>query len=207
MTDARAPLPPGVTIDPPPAHLRPREHDPLDYWRRTVEGDDETNRPPKLADATVFPKWVETGAPDALRAKLFACSGGVDSSHYMEANRYRVIPDMAWPEARAALNRLAVEVRGYSIAAADHVALAEFALTAHGFTGFQGLRGEHAVKLRGELQGAIRHLSGWLSRKLMEAAHHAHTITRPVTNRLQRDGWRGNAVLWAMVPVADDKWA
>jgi hypothetical protein len=201
------PLPPGVTIDPPPAHLRPREHDPLDHWWHVASANDvDDDFSPDLAGAKAFPPLIETGAPDALRTtKLFPCSGGVDSSRYMEPTRYRAIPDMTWPEARVALNRLAVEIKGYSTAA-DYVALAEFTLTVHGFTRFQGARSEHAVKLRIELQDAIRHLWGWLSRKLNGAADHAHTIRRPVTNRLQGDGWRGNAVLWAMVPVANDQW-
>jgi hypothetical protein len=210
MTDAQAPLPPGVTIDPPPAHLRLREHDPLGYWRRTADADDETDRPPKLADAKAFPARIETGAPDALSAKPFACSGGVDSSRYMEAKLYRPMPDMTWPEARAALNRLLVPVTSYlrqDATTAHYVGLAEFALTAHGFTGFQGLKSDHAVKLRRELQEAIGHLCAWLSRKLSDAAYQSRTITRPVTNRLQGYSWRGNAALWAMVPVADDQWA
>ena len=55
------------------------------------------------------------------------------------------MPDMTWPEARAALNRLREPVADYRwrdrATTTQYVALAEFALTAHGFERFTGLDG------------------------------------------------------------------
>ena len=74
------PLPAGVTIAPPPPELKLGQED--DLWRRwRLPGpyaDDEGDRHDPLADATAFPNKAETDTPDALRPKLFACSGGIE---------------------------------------------------------------------------------------------------------------------------------
>jgi hypothetical protein len=154
------PLPPGVTVAPPPPELKLGEEDnPRRLWRIS-DPDDDNYRHDPLAEATAFPDKTETDTPDALRAKPFACSGSINSTRYQEASRFRAMPDMTWPEARVALNRLAWPVASYywrdRATSPDYVALAEFALTAHGFTGFAGLRGEHAVKLREGLHHVLR---------------------------------------------------
>jgi hypothetical protein len=74
---------------------------------------------------------------------------------------------MTWREARAALHRLVVDLRSCRDHTRDKPAtkmdLAEFALTAHGFNGFQRLRRELAVKLRQELSAAAGTLAHYLS--------------------------------------------
>jgi hypothetical protein len=128
----------------------------------------------------------------------------------MEATRFRSMPDMTWPEARAALNRLRTPIADYRHhgTTAEYVALAEFALTAHDFTGFAGLRGEHGVKLRQEIADVILL---YLRKKLGDVLHAAErladTVARPITNRLHGEGWRGNRALWVMVPIGAERWA
>jgi len=74
-------------------------------------------------------------------------------------------------------------------------------------TGFVGLRGEHAVKLRNELHHVIRlHLYERLHGTLHRAGADAATSARPITNRLQGEGWRGNRALWGSVPYAASCW-
>jgi hypothetical protein len=206
-------LPPGVEIAEPPSWLRlPREKDDDGYyhsWRADDDAPHDGRRHSSLHDATKFPERIETDTPDALRAKLFACSGSPSSSRYMEPTKFRPMPDMSWEEARIAFNRLRVPLMHYHYkrtTTRDYVAFAEFALTAHGFQGFVGKKGDNAVKLRKDLDEAIvlylhRHLSSAL-----QTANHATVLAHPITNRLQGESWRGNAVLWAMVPTATAHW-
>lgn len=204
-------IPPGLTIAPPPPELRLGDDDPWNRWRIDQSRDDDDYRHDPMAEATAFPERIETDTLDTLQAKLFACSGAADSTRYQEATWFRAMPDMTWPEARAALNRLAVGLQSYGRLArgkpAARIALADFALTAHGFEGFVGLRGEHGVKLRQEICDAIRTLHHHLAHTLNRADRDAAAITRPITNRLHGEEWHGNKALWAMVPVATDRWA
>jgi hypothetical protein len=207
-------LPPGVTIVAPPPALKLGDNEALSRWRMPGASAEDANgdarSPDGVDSATTFPERVETGEPSALRGKLFACSGGIESMQYQEATRFRPMSDLTWLEARVALNRLLFPVTSYywrdRTTTPDYIALAEFALTAHGFTGFAGLRGRHAIKLRDELQYAIR--TGLYERLhcVLHAAVDVDLITRPITNRLKGDGWRGNGALWAMVPIAADRW-
>jgi hypothetical protein len=146
-------FPPGVTILPPPPEL---ELDEDDGHRRYdwSGGYGQRSAPLSAAQAAkAFPELVEVDAPDSLRAaKMFACSGSPDSSRYREATMFRAMREMGWEEARIALNRLVVPVRWDHGKTSECVALAEFALSATGFDGFDGRRGEHAVKLRGALR-------------------------------------------------------
>jgi hypothetical protein len=84
--------------------------------------------------------------------------------------------------------------------------LAEFVLTAHGFDGFVGNRGEHAVKLRGELSSAVATLLRHLGNMLEQADRYIRSAAQPIPNRLHGEDWRGNRWLWAMVPLAADRW-
>jgi hypothetical protein len=202
-------LPPGVTIAKPPAELKLGDADD-DWCHHYLDHNDD--RPDILHDATAFPARVTAGSPEELMAKLFACSGSVDSSRYMEPTKFRSIPEMNWEEARVALNRLRVDVSGWDrrhrTGTEHYAALAEFALTVYRFTGFQGLRGEHAVKLRKELAHVIpADLKHHLMMVLHRAEDTAKVIAWPITNCLQREGWRGNVVLWARVPTGAGKWA
>jgi hypothetical protein len=209
-----APLPPGVEIAPPPPELKLRDKKDSGYypdWRELIDDDQcDGNRQESLSAATKFPERIETGTPEVLRTKLFACSGSPNSLRYMEPSKFRAIPDMGWEEARIALNRLRVPLyHSYRNRATtrDYVALAEFTLTAHGFEGFAGKKGGHAVKLRKELNEAIvLDLHRHLHEALETAKNHAAVIARPITTRLQGKGWRDNAVLWAMVPTAAARW-
>ena len=103
--------------------------------------------------AHAFPEPFQAEPLEVLRTtQLLACSGSIDSGRYREANKFRTLPEMGWEEARIALNRCAVVLRDTK--PATYVALAAFALTATGFEGFAGRRGDHAVKLREELAAA-----------------------------------------------------
>jgi hypothetical protein len=202
---------PGLTIGEPPLELRLGND--AEPWRSRDYAiyNDDRDRQDILHEATAFPAAVTAGTPDELMAKLFACSGAVDSSRYLEPTKFRAIPDMAWPEARAALNRLSVDVSGYDRGhrtGTEHfVALAEFVLTVQGFTGFQGLRGEHAVKLRDRLTHVIPvDLQHHLRMELRGSADTVRVLACPITNRLQGEGWRGNVVLWAKVPTSARQW-
>src|ERR1700747_3122037 len=97
-------LPPGVVIGPPPAELQLGDDD--DDWRaewRSRLGSDSSDLTAAQA-AKAFPERIAVDPPEALRtAKLFGCSGSVNSGRYREATRYRFLPDMGWEEARVAL--------------------------------------------------------------------------------------------------------
>ena len=205
-----ATLPPGVTIAKPQPELKlggeydNRHHDYLVYH-------DDRDRADILHDASAFPTHCVIGSPQEIMAKLFACSGSLGSSRYREATKFRAIPDMGWEEARIALARLQTDVSGWDRAhrttTEHYVALAEFALTVYGFQGFNGRRGEHAVKLRGELAHVIQvNLQHHLRMELHGSADTARVFDYPITNRLQGEGWRGNAVLWAKVPTSACQW-
>ncbi len=143
-----------------------------------------------------------------LLDKLFACSGSVDSSRYQEATKFRTIPQMVWEEARVALKRLLSDADRRWAGSQCYVDVAEFVLTAWVFEGFVGRKGDHAVKLRKELSDAVllcigRRLSSVL--RTTDAA--AGTIARPITERLHKEHmWRGNAVLWANMPISASEW-
>jgi hypothetical protein len=141
-------------------------------------------------------------------------AGSPDSSRYREATKFRAMLDMGWEEARVALNRLVEPVRFRSARTSQYVALAEFALTAIGFTGFVGRRGEHAVKLRDALgdAGEILHLR--LNTMLQEAERNAVQLSRPITLHGSGD-MRGshesfaNAIVrafWTLVPTTAEEW-
>ena len=205
--DSRS-LPPGVTIAPPPAALELNSNDDDGYaWCHRNDADQR--EPTGVHAAMAFPERIEVEDEAALRTtQPFACSGSVDSTRYQEATRFRAMPDMGWEEARVALNRLLVKPPHYGVGGStrDYVALAEFALTAQGFEGFDGRKGEHAVKLRRELAGAIDRLRKRLDDTFGRAEGHATTLARPITARLDGKAWRGNDVLWAMVPTAPAAW-
>src|SRR5690242_20433842 len=164
-------LPRGVTIAPPPAELKlgnDGEGDGYPFpWRHGYDDYDADYRrggSTALESATELPARTEAeGPPEMLRSsKLFACSGSVDSERYAEATKFRTMPCMTWPEARVALNRLVADTGSYSsryrVTASEYIELAEFALTAAGFEGFEGRKGDNAVKLRDELRAAIGRL-------------------------------------------------
>ena len=196
-------LPPGVSIAPPPEELELDSADDSGYARRRYDAPYRRSQLP-VQEATAFPVRIVTEAPAVLRStKAFACSGAVDSSRYQEATRFRTMPEMGWDEARVALNRLLVKTPGE---ARDYVALAEFALSACGFEGFAGRKGDHAVKLRRQLDHAIKALQQRLRNRLGKLAQHAQTLARPITAHLDGEAWRNNDVLWAKVPTAPDAW-
>jgi hypothetical protein len=207
-----ATLPPGVTVAKPPAELELNDDDDGDWridYRRHY--DDERRGPDALQNATAFPKRVEAGTPQALMAKMFGCSGSLDSRRYLEATKLRAIPDMTWEEARIALNRLIAGVGSYSsryrVTTHEYVALAEFALTARGFEQFVGKKGDHAIKLRKELGDAIGQLQHRLQSALYTSANNARVLARPITNRLPHiEHWHRNEALWTMVPTAAERW-
>jgi predicted DNA-binding transcriptional regulator AlpA len=208
-------LPPGVTIAPPPPELNLGNDDGDDGYRfRWRYGDDDEdyrrNGSTALESATEFPERSEVEGLLLRSSKLFACSGSVDSERYAEATKYRTMPTMSWLEARVALNRLVADtgsyISRYRVTAREYVALAEFALAASGFEGFEGRKGDNAVKLREELRAAIRRLHGRLDRALDGAEREAGIIAKPIAARLRGEMWHGNRVLWAMVPTAADAW-
>jgi hypothetical protein len=45
-----------------------------------------------------------------------------------------------------------------------------------------------------------------LQRTLHSAGAYAATIARPITDRLQGEGWRGNRALWGLVPTTANHW-
>jgi hypothetical protein len=128
----------------------------------------------------------------------------------MEPTKFRAMPDMGWEEARIALNRLRVPLYHsyYNPATTrDYVALAEFILTAYGFEGFAGKKGDHAIKLRKDLGDAIMdYLRRHLDSALQTAKNHATGLTHPISSCLRGEGWRGNDVLWGKVPTAAAHW-
>lgn len=62
-------------------------------------------------EATDVPERCAAGAPQELIAKLYACSGLLDSTRYREASKFRDLPGMDWADARVALNRLIANIR------------------------------------------------------------------------------------------------
>jgi hypothetical protein len=204
------PLPSGLTIGAPPLDLRLGRADGEHSYEPAVY-DNERRHQDILRDTMTPPTACIAATPEALMTKLFACSGAVDGSRYMEATKFRMIADMTWPEARAALNRLHVDVSGWDrrhrTTTAHRIALAEFALTAHGFDGFQGKRGEHAVKLRDELMHVIAvEMHSYLRTGLNGSANKAPMLSRPIASRLQGKSWPGNDDLRAMVPISATHW-
>jgi hypothetical protein len=206
-------LPPGVTIAPPPPELQLDKDD--DYRGDWSGRYGQRSALSGVQAGKAFPEPVEVGAPEPLRtAKMFACSGSPDSCRYREATKFRAMREMGWEEARIALNRLVEPVRDRSGKPSQYVALAEFALTAIGFTGFVGRRGEHAVKLRDAL-GDARNilLHGRLNTMLQEAERNAAQLSRPIT--LHGGDMRGshesfaNAIVrafWTLVPTTAEEW-
>jgi hypothetical protein len=154
-----------------PRERSPDESEYPDAWWRS-----SYDRPSReKADDLAYPERIEVGT------ELFACSGSVDSHSFREATKFRALPDMTWEEARIALARLQAG-RGITTSRAA-VALAEFALPASGFTGFDrnSKRGDNAVKLRDSLVEARAMLRVFLCRRLAIAAQAAHDLARPVT--------------------------
>jgi hypothetical protein len=200
-------LPPGVTIAPPPPELRLGDDDHFEGWGTHY-------RRPTLSAiqaAKAFPKPIEVDAPEALRTqKQFACSGGLDSTRYREATKFRAPVGMYWEEARIALNRLLVPVRYDGGKSPEYVALAEFVLSVVGFSGFVGLRGEHAVKLRDALGDAIVSLHRRLDGTLGEGGRQDTLLARPITLHGDMRGTPesvANSIagaFWTMVPTGDD---
>jgi hypothetical protein len=116
---------------------------------------------------------------------------------------------MDWEEARVALKRLLSDTDRRWAGSRHYVDVAEFALTAWGFEGLVGRKGDHAVKLRKELSDAVLLCIG---RQLQSVLHTANaaadTIARPITERLHEEHmWRGNSALWANVPTSASDWA
>src|SRR6516164_7218797 len=211
MTD----FPAFFEIAPPPPELRLRD-DSDDYgWRRYRDSDQDGLSAIQAAKA--FPAAVEVDPPEALRAAVFACSGGLYSSRYREATTFRAMPNMGWEEARIALNRLLSPIR-YSTRETrqyqtrQYVALAEFVLTATGFTGFVGRRGEHAVKLRDGLGDAIDQLRRRLDDTLRGEERNTELLARPITLHGDMRGTPesvANSIVcafWTMVPTTADEW-
>jgi hypothetical protein len=209
MTD----LPAFFEIAPPPPELQLDDDDSDTYgWRRYYH-DRGPDGPSVIQAAKAFPEAIAVDPPETLRTtKVFACSGSPDSSRYREATRFRLMPEMGWEEARAALNRLLVD---HEKSSADCVRLAEFALTADGFAGFAGRKGDHAVKLRSELVDAIKKLHRPLSGKLETARGNAARLARPITGHGEdmTDYYAARQAaaaiaqaLWTNVPAASDQW-
>jgi hypothetical protein len=160
-------------------------------------------------EATAYPKPCETGTPEELIAKFYACSGSLGSKQYREATKYRDLPNMDWPDARVALNRLVVAVqdnrynrrRKPDDINRDLVALAEFALTSRGFEDFVGKKGDAAPRFRQELQDAAwRYLCPPLQRRLESAEQNAKAAARPITDTMKHR-WGPNDALQARVPI------
>lgn len=199
-------LPPDVIILPPPPESGLGEQQ-APSWQSYR--DDDERGPNAMERARQFP---ERAPAEDTSERLFACSGSIDSAHYREATQYRTLTDMTWPEARVALNRLVVAAtpsygRRVRVTAADCVALAEFALAAAGFEGFQGRKGDNAVKLRTELGEAISRLRlGRLHECLSGADKLAAIAAKPITACLSAERWGKNHELWASVPTAADTW-
>jgi hypothetical protein len=205
-------LPFGFTIGPPVPELRLDERQ-----RRDDYGYDWRDRRSSLDDiggSQEFPKPVEVDTPEALRTtKMFGCSGGVDSSRYLEATKFRTMQGMGWEEARVALNRLIVPVRyDRDGETSERVALAEFALSAVGFTDFVGKRGEHAVKLRDALGDAGNILHQRLSDLLQKAESNARSLARPITlhgdPRNSHEDVADSIVraFWTPMPTTAEEW-
>jgi hypothetical protein len=173
-------LPSFVTIAPPPPELHLGKEDDGDRFDWPRAG--QRSALSAVQASKAFPEPVEADAAEALRTeKMFACSGSPDSSRYREATKFRPMQGMGWEEARVALNRLVEPARLDRGQPSQYVSLAEFALTASGFDGFDGRRGEHAVKLRDELGVARGILHQRLNALLQEAERNAAQLSRPIT--------------------------
>jgi hypothetical protein len=203
-------LPSFVTIAPPPAELQLGEDvDGRFDWPRAGQ----RSALSAVQASKAFPAPVEAGAAEALRTeKMFACSGSPDSSRYQEATKFRPMQGMGWEEARVALNRLVEPVQRDRGQSSQYVALAEFALTAIGFDGFDGRRGEHAVKLRDALGVAAGILHQRLNALLQEAERNVAQLSRPITLHGYRPGSDesfANAVVrafWTVAPTPAGEW-
>lgn len=205
-------LPFGFVIGPPVPELqinesRRRDGDYCYDWRARRDALSD------IAASQEFPMPVEVAAPKSLRTEqVFGCSGGLDSSRYREANKFRTMQAMVWEEARIALNRLVVPLRFDSGGTSELVALAEFALTAIGFVGFVGPRGEHAVKLREALDDAATTLYLRLSTKLQVVESNARALARPITLHGDLRGSHedvANSIVrafWTPVPTTAEEW-
>jgi len=175
---------------------------------------DYSQRDRRQYETTNLPERCATGTPQQLTAKLYACSGGLDSTRYMEAPKLRDMPSMEWEEARVALNRLVVDLKigvhsryryrsSYKAANSDLVALAEFALTARSFD-FKGKKGEHAPKFRKERVDAVTlRLHPPLSARLQDATHDRQITARPIVQTMQGRWQPNDALLHARVPLPD----
>jgi hypothetical protein len=193
----------------------PEEADEADEpWADSEEPDEQPryyshdNRQQIEYESAAFPERCVTGTPEELTAKLYGCSGSLNSTQYREATKLRDLPGMNWDDARVALNRLVADLREYSYRRSrraqisDLIALAEFALTARGFE-FQGRKGESAPRFRKELtEAAMRFLHAPLAERLTASAKHAQITARPITD-MMKDGWQSNEALQAMVPLPD----
>jgi hypothetical protein len=192
-----------TTVVPPELGLRQRDDDGYPYPWRAPRNDDT------VQTARAFPEPVPVEPPET---QPFACSGGIGSARYQEAAKYRALSEMTWDEARVALNRLVVMLPYAGGPPDAYVAVAEFALAADGRDGFVGRKGEHAVKLRAELNRAIGRLKDRLDLRLGEAENNAKHLARPLPQHgadLGSDILVGDLVkraLSTMVPVAPDRW-
>lgn len=167
---------PDVTVTvPPELGLGDADREHFDWYRY--------DRPRSLVSPVQAAKTVpELIAVEPIDTKLFACSGGIESRSYREATTYRRSHDLTWEEARVALRRLYLPVQyAGSAKPADFVGLAEFALTADGYQGFVGRKGDHAGKLRDELDLAYGGLRDHLARRLDMAEHHAARLAQAIT--------------------------
>lgn len=199
---------PGVTVSVPPELKLGGDDDDYRYRYPTwgsSRGDAELSA---VQAANAFPEPIPVEPP---QTQLFACSGGVESTRYQEATKYRLLPDMAWEEARVALNRLVVPLPyGDGGKPGDYVALAAFALTADGHQGFVGKKGDHAVKLRDELSRARGRLKSRLVFSLGKADRHAVALDRPLykhgADMVSCGGPPIVRALRTVVPVAPDRW-
>ena len=208
-------LPFGFTIGPPVPELRLGKDRRDDYDWRSSYG--QRIALGNVQAANAFPESVVVDTPEVLRTThVFGCSGGLDSSRYREATKFRTMPGMGWEEARIALNRLVQPVqyeheRGTIQQLVD---LAEFALTAIGFAGFDGRRGEHGVKLRDELGYARDILHRRLHGLLQKAEANAAQLSRPITLHGGVDLQANHTAFateivrafWTMVPTTAEKW-
>ena len=211
-------LPPNVTIGPAPARLELGEDG--DDGHHDYDWSGHSERRSALSSvqaAEAFPESAVVDAPESLRGeKLFPCSGSPDSTQYREASKFRAMKDMTWDEARVALKRLLELLDRYRAKTNQYVAIAEFALTAINFlreskAGFVGRRGEHAVKLRDELDVARRILRKHLRDQLQKAENNTAQLSRPLTERIDiHDSYdfadRMVRAFWTVVPTATKEW-
>lgn len=214
-------LPPGVVILPSPFARAPERHSLWDS--RETDDDAEASNEKDRREALLAAAWPEppaAGSPAELAGKMFACSGAPESSRYQQATRYRDPPGMTWEEARACLNRLLLALsenwwRRAWASSGKLVALAEFALTVApvAFAGtaadagaapawtFVGRKGDHAAKLREELNNVtLLNLQARLHARLHDAEAAAQIAARPITACLRVTRWGTNDALQTVVP-------